>query len=808
MPAFTEHASAMAVADEDLRRKCPPLSVDAEGGEDAEDALTSLGQQRAIDAIRFGLQIESDGYNVFVLGPLGSHRHGLVERLAKARAREKGAPDDWCYINNFSDPERPRALRLPAGRGAELRTDMQALTEEIRVAIPAAFDSDDYANQLKGIEGETQEKVDDLWHSLDEQAASEEIAVLQTPTGYVLAPVKEGKVLDDKEFDKLPKKRREAIEASIKHLTEELQQRIESIPKIRKHHRERVRALDQEVAEHAVSVVLDELKSRYDELPAVLGYLEEVQRDIIDNAQEFRQSETPSLPFLTRNSGAIFARYEVNLVVSNDSGASAPIIYEPNPSYPNLIGKVEHRAEMGALLTDFRLVRSGALLQANGGYLVLDIHRVIGRPFVWDALKQSLFTREVRIESPAENLGFASTTMLKPEPIPLDIKVILIGERWLYYLLSVYDREFGNLFKVAADLEDDIERSTENVSAYAQLVARRGQQSKLLPLENAAVARVIEQRARQAEDSERLSMHMRSLDDLLIQADHWAGQRNADAIAEQDVVEAIRSRRRRQDRLQSRVVDAIKRGTLLIDTEGECVGQVNGLSVTDLGEYRFGHPVRITATTRIGKGDVIDIEREVKLGGAIHSKGVMILSAALSARYAPEVPLSLEGSIVFEQSYGGVEGDSASVAELCALLSSIARLPIKQNIAVTGSVNQLGRIQAVGGVNEKIEGFYLLCRERGLDGSHAVIIPQSNVKHLMLSEELVNAVADGKFQVYAAGHIDEAVELLTGQVAGDRDKDGRFPDGTVNRLVEDQLIRYAQKLKDFSAGDKGDKETK
>jgi lon-related putative ATP-dependent protease len=495
----------------------------------------------------------------------------------------------------------------------------------------------------------------------------------------------------------------------------------------------------------------------------------------------------------------------VNLIVSNESDAAAPIIYEANPSYPNLVGKVEHRAEMGALLTDFRLVRSGALLQANGGYLVLDVHRVLGRPFVWEALKQALLTKQVRIESPAETLGFASTTTLKPEPIPLDLKVLLIGERWLYYLLCVYDKEFGSLFKVAADFDDDVERSTNNVEAYARLIAERVRESELLPLSAAAIARVIEQRARYADDNERLSMHMRSLDDLLVQADYWARRRGADQVAIEDVIEAIQQRDNRQDRIQKKIIDAIKRETLLIDTTGECVGQVNGLSVTDLGEYRFGHPVRITATTRVGKGDVVDIEREVKLGGAIHSKGMMILSAALAARYAPDVPLSLHGSVVFEQSYGGVEGDSASVGELCALLSSISGVPIRQNIAVTGSVNQLGRVQAVGGINEKIEGFFAVCIERGLDGSHAAIIPRDNIKHLMLSEAVVEAVQNNLFSVYAVQTIDEAVAALTGMTAGERDKDGEFPVDTLNRLVEDKLIQFASRRKQFSEGVGDDK---
>jgi lon-related putative ATP-dependent protease len=567
---------------------------------------------------------------------------------------------------------------------------------------------------------------------------------------------------------------------------------------LRKRYHERIRKLDQEVTAHVVSVLLDEIKNRYQDLPDVLSYLDAVQQNIIENAGQFRETETPALVFPGHDSSRLFESYQVNLLVSNVTQTSAPIVYEPNPSYPNLVGKVEHRAEMGALLTDFRMVRGGALLQANGGYLILDVHRVLGRPFVWEALKQALFARKVRIESPAETLGFVSTTSLQPEPIPLDVKIILIGERWLYYLLSIYDKEFNGLFKVAADFDDDLQRSTDNEQALAKLVTHRIRAHRLLPISTAAVERVIEERARRADDSERLSTHIRSLDDLLVQADYWARQREASRIAVEDIVEALQRREYRFSRVQERVVDAIERNTLLIDTSGECVGQVNGLAVLDLSGHRFGHPVRITATTRIGTGDVVDIEREVELGGAIHSKGVMILSAALSARYAPDTPLSLQGSVVFEQSYGGVEGDSASVAEMCALLSSISGVPIRQTIACTGSVNQLGRVQAVGGVNEKIEGFFEICEKRGLDGSHGVVIPQDNVKHLMLKEVIVEAVKDKRFTVYAIEHVDDAITILTGEEAGQRDASGEFPSGTVNRKVEDRLVEYARKRRQFS----------
>jgi lon-related putative ATP-dependent protease len=651
---------------------------------------------------------------------------------------------------------------------------------------------------LRAIEEDTKSQVEEQWQSLNERAAEEDIGVLQTPTGYVLAPIIDGKVIGDKEFKKLAEEKRKEIEAAIERLSEELQARVEMMPKLRKAHRERVKALNEEVTEHAVSVQLADLKEKYKSMPEVAAYLDDVQENIIRNAEDFQQTEPQALPFLSRDSEQLYSQYEVNLVVDNAGADKAPVVYESNPSYPNIIGCIEHRAEMGTLVTDFRLVRGGALLQANGGYLILDTRRVLSRPFVWEALKQALFAKKVRIESPGESLGFVSTTALKPEPIPIDARIILIGERWLYYLLCHYDIEFGSLFKVAADLDDDLERSDDNVEQYARLVVQQAKELELLPLDTAAIQRVIEERARRAEDSERLSMHMSSLDDLIEQADYWARQRGGSEVEAEDVEKAMSERRRRSSRLQSRIIDAIKRDTLLIDTSGECIGQVNGLSVTDLGEYRYGHPVRITATTRVGTGDVVDIEREVELGGAIHSKGMMILSSALSARYAPDLPLSLRGSVVFEQSYGGVEGDSASVAELSALLSSLSRLPIRQNIAVTGSVNQLGRVQAVGGVNEKIEGFFDVCRERGLDGSHGVIIPQDNVKHLMLREDVVDAVRRDEFSVFAVRHIDEAITLLTGERAGDRGEDGNFPEGSVNALVESQLIEYATARKSFA----------
>ncbi len=803
----TDTSLKFKVTVEDLRRPCEPSGIEFESSDQLPPGTRHLGQQRAIDAIRLGMQIESDGHNVFVLGPPGSHRHGLAEELAKEHAARKKAPDDWCYITNFSNPEKPHTLSFPTGKGEDFRRDMRDLIEELRISIPAAFEGDEYRNQLKAVEAATQKKVEEQWKELEDHASSKGIGVLHTPTGYVLAPLKGDEVIDEEEFSKLPEAEREKLQEAIQVLSEELQTHIEHLPQLHKNHRKRVKALNREVTEHAVGVLLSNLRDQYRDLPGVVAYLDEVQGNIIENAEDFRSPDSPALPFLTRNTSGSFGQYEVNLIVSNDKDAAAPVIFEPNPNYTNIIGKVEYRAEMGALLTDFRMIRAGALLAANGGYLILDMHRVLSRPFVWEAMKQALFAKQVRIESPGETYGFVSTSTLQPDPIPLDVKIILVGERWLYYLLCVYDSEFNDLFKIAADLDDDLRRDNKNVEAYLLLIADRIRDRKLLPFSRDAMQKVMEQRARRAEDSERLSMHMRSLEDLLIQSDYWARQRGVEQVDAIDVSKAIKEIARRLGRTQARIAEAIQRDSLLIDTEGACVGQVNGLSVIDLGEFRFGFPVRITATTRIGTGKVVDIEREVELGGAIHSKGVMILSAALSSRYASEVPLSLHGNVVFEQSYGGVDGDSASVAELCALLSSLSGAPIRQNLAVTGSINQLGRVQVIGGVNEKIEGYFDICRERGLDGSHGVIIPRDNIKHLMLREDVVEAVAQEQFNVFAVNNIDEALSILTGVEAGRRDKNGEFPKDSVNHRVERQLVRYAELRRNFakkpSADDQG-----
>jgi lon-related putative ATP-dependent protease len=780
-----------------LRRTCDLSSLRFERSDQLQDPPPHLGQQRATDAIRFAIQMADDSFNAVVLGPDGSNRHGLAAELVRDAASTRPPPEDWCYVNNLEDQERPRALSFPAGEGAAFRDDLRHLIEDLRLAIPAAFEGDEYRGQLKAIDSAMESELEERQQALEERAARENIGIMQTPTGFVLAPLREGKVIDEDDFRKLPEEERGKIQEDIRHLTQELQAQIEQMPQLRKRHREEIKQLNRTVTSHAVSVLLHEVKDKYASLPEVTTFLDAIERDIIENAEHFRELQASPHPFPALDASRLYERYEVNLLVHHEADAGAPVVYEPNPAYQNLIGRIEHKAEMGALLTDYRLVRAGALLRANGGFLILDIERLLTRPFVWEALKQALFARQVRIESPGDTWGLVSTATLRPDPIPLRLRVILIGERRLYDLLCRYDSEFGELFKVAADLEDELPRSEDNDNAYARLVAARIRQAGLLPFDRQAVERVVEERARDAEDSERLSLYMRSLNDLLAQADHWARHRGASVVETRDLDQAIEEHERRLSRIQMRVLDEMRRETLLIDTSGSRIGQINGLSVAEFAGYRFGHPVRITATTRMGTGDLVDIEREVDLGGAIHSKGMLILSSALAARYAPSAPFSLQGSVVFEQSYGGVEGDSASVAELCALLSSLSRVPILQNLAVTGSVNQHGRVQVVGGINEKVEGFFDLCKARGLDGSHGVIIPRENVNHLMLKQEVVKAVGDGQFAVYSMSTIDDALTVLTGVPAGERDERGEFPPGSVNFKVERQLLQYAETRKEF-----------
>jgi lon-related putative ATP-dependent protease len=782
-----------------LYQPCDPEQFGFQTTAELEDLAEIIGQMRAMDAVRFGAGIRREGYNLFVLGPAGMGKRSMVRQVLEQRARDEQHPSDWCYINNFAQPHQPQALRLPPGKGAELQRHMAQLVEDLRAAIPALFESDEYRARTEAIQEAFNKRREQAFKEVGDEAEKQEIALLRTPDGFAFAPTRNHEVIPPDEYEKLPEEEKQRVEAVIAELQERLEKILRQMPQWRKERQEQVKQLNRETTLSAVVHQVNELREAYADLPEVLKYLDLVQQDMVENADDFRkQEESASFAGMTMVTHQTFHRYQVNALVTNGTSPGAPIVSEDNPTYTNLVGRVEHIAQLGALVTDFTLIKPGVLHRANGGYLLLDVRKVLVQPFAWEALKRALQSREIRIESLGQMYSLVSTVSLEPEPIPLDVKVVLFGDRLFYYLLQEYDPEFDEMFKVAADFEDRIERSADTHLLYARLISTLTRKEGLQPFDRGAVARVIEHSARLAGDAQRLSTHMRSVADLLLEADYWSREAGHGVVDAASVQQAIDTRIHRLDRLRARLYEEILRGTLMIATEGEMAGQVNGLSVIELGEFAFAQPTRITATTRLGEGELVNIEREVKLSGAIHSKGVLILSSFLAARYARNQPLALSASLVFEQSYGFVEGDSASLAELCALLSNLADAPIRQSMAVTGSVNQFGQVQAIGAVNEKIEGFFDICAARGLTGEQGVLIPAANVKHLMLRRDVVEAAEHGRFQIYAVENVDQAIALLTGVPAGDADASGNYPEGSVNRRVAARLAELSEIRKSFA----------
>jgi lon-related putative ATP-dependent protease len=780
---------------------------------DLEDLEEVLGQPRAMAALKFGTGMARDGYNIFALGPTGTGKRNVIRTYFQQRAAREPVPDDWCYVNNFEERHRPRTIRLPAGKGRVLRDDVDDLIEGFGTALSAAFESEEYQARRQTINEELQEQQSAAFQEVRDKAEKEGVAMLRTPAGLAFAPVKDGQVLSSEEVEALSAEERQRIESEVEELQSELQKIVQQIPSWQREAQDQFKELNREMAHFAVSGLIDELRDKYGGYAPVVEHLNAVQKDIIENARDFLQSgdEGSNLPAALRGAmqnleaaSPLARRYRVNLLVDHSQSEGAPVVYEDNPTYQNLVGRVEHRAQMGALLTDFNLIKPGALHRANGGYLILDARKVLGQPYAWEGLKRALGSGEIRIDSLGQMLSLVSTISLEPGPIPLDVRIALYGEPMLYYMLYQLDPDFANLFKVEADFSERMDRDGDNQQTYTRMIATLVRQEELQPFDRAAVARVIERSARLAGDAQKLSTQTRDIADLLREADYWAKEAGSDAVRAQHVEQAIDAQIYRADRIRERMQEAIQRDIVLIDTEGEKVGQVNGLSVIMLGNLSFGRPSRITARVRLGKGDVLDIEREVDLGGPLHSKGVLILAGFLGARYAGEQPLALSASLVFEQSYGGVDGDSASSAELYTLLSAIAEVPIQQAFAVTGSVNQHGHVQAIGGVNEKIEGFFDVCRARGLTGEQGVLIPASNVQHLMLRQDVVEAVEAGRFHIYPVETVDQGIEILTGLSAGEPDEAGKYPEGTINYRVEKRLAELAEKRQAFGSNGRED----
>lgn len=753
----------MKLAPEQLARRWPAEAFDFETTESLEPLDAALGQHRALEALELAVGVAQPGFNLFVLGAPETGRFEATLRRVRQLAAGLPAPDRWCYVNNFHDPVRPVALRLPGDTGARLRDDMRQLVEELRSAIPAVLESDEYRSRVEQIEAHFASLQEQAFGELVEEAQRQGIALLRTPAGFSFAPAREGEVMPHEEFEKLPPSEKERIAQAIRALQERLERILRQAVGWRREHRDEMKKLNREVTTFAVGHLVDDLVRKYVALPGVVAYLEAVAKDVVENADIFRATpESPQAQQMQADGLPPLRRYQVNLLVE-DEAAGAPVVSEENPTFQNLIGRVEHVARFGALMTDFGLIRPGAMHRANGGYLLLDARKLLMQPLAWEALKRTLLTREIRIESPAQQYGLISTVSLEPQPIPLDLKVVLFGDRMLHALLQAWDPEFVELFKVDADFEDDIVIDDASLPTYARLIGSLARDAKLPPLEADAVARMIEHAARDAGDRDRVTLHVHRLRDLIAEAAYHAGRERRDRIGRRDVQAALDARRERTGRVRRRLQERILEGTILIDTAGAQPGQINGLSVYLMGETAFAQPTRITATTRIGEGNLIDIQREASLSGSIHSKGVMILSAFLASRYAARQAFALNASLAFEQTYGPVDGDSASLAELCAILSSLAGIPIRQAWAVTGSVDQSGNVQAIGAVNEKIEGFFEICAARGLDGRQGVLIPASNVRHLMLRDEVVQAVREGRFAVHAVASVDEAIGLLTGR---------------------------------------------
>ncbi len=784
---------------EALCRYCPGLPFETTA--ELADVEGPLGQERAVEALEFGTGLRAPGYHIFALGPAGVGKRTLTERVLARRARADRAADDWCYLNNFADPQKPLALRLPAGRGSIFKRDMERLIEDLRASIPASFESEEYRTRLQVLEKQLAESRDKAMGAVQAHARERQLAVVRTPMGFAVASVRDGEVLEPEKFHQLSEDEQQRIQQDIAAIQEELQAAMRGMPQLEREHRERVKELNREVALFAAGHLIAELHQRYADLPQVIAHLDAVQADVIENVHDFLGSaEAEDAAGQIRkllSESPTLRRYGVNLMVDNGGAQGAPVVHEDVPTYPNMVGRIEYHAHFGTLVTDFTMIRPGALHRSNGGYLVLDARRLLSQPFAWEFLKGALETRQIRIDPLERRYGLSGTASLEPEPIPLDVKVVLVGERLIYHLLSAYDPEFLEHFKVAADFDDAMAREGNEIQ-YARLIATLARAARLRPFSRRAVARAIEWASRLSGDAEKLTAQVQATADLLHEADHCAAAAHRKIVEHDDVQSSIDGQRRRQARVQERLLEEIARGTLLIDTAGEKVAQVNGLSVVQLGQFAFGHPSRITARVRLGKGEVVDIEREVELGGPIHSKGVLILAGFLAARYTSDRPFSLSASLVFEQSYGGVEGDSASSAELYALVSALSGLPVRQSIAVTGSVNQLGQVQAIGGANEKIEGFFDVCRARGLTGDQGVVIPAANQKHLMLREDVVKACASGKFHVWAVEDFDHGIEILTGVAAGTREADGRFPDGSVNALVAARLEQLAETARAFA----------
>jgi lon-related putative ATP-dependent protease len=784
----------------DLRVECEPLECQTSG--DLAPLEGVIGQDRALRALNLGLGIGEKGFNVYVAGPSGTGKTTAVRSFLEAIAKSRPAPSDWCYVNNFRNPYEPLCIRLLKGRARTFQKDVDAFIEEVRRAVPKALQSDEFQSKRDMLIKNAEERRNSILSELGKEAERSGFSIQTTALGIMLVPIIDRKPIGEEELATLPDHIRKEIDGKRENVESKFEEAMKQIAALEKETRVALRKLTSDAVQYAIGFLMDTLVRSYEDIPEVVSYLKDVRTDILENFETFVGA--PEAPATQQQLLAPwmkdlpFRRYKVNVIVDNSELKGAPVIFEENPTYANLFGRIEKEAQFGSFTTDFTLIKGGSIHKANGGYLVVPVEELLGNILSYDGLKRALRNNRIIIEEAGERLGFISTKSLTPQPIPLNVKVILVGNPLVYQLLFAYDPEFREFFKVKADFDTTIERNKENLRRYASFVCTLCGKEGLKHLEASAIAKVVEYGSRLAEDQRKLSTRFAEVADLIREANYYATQDESKYTNAGHITKALEEKVYRSNLIQQKILEMMQRGLILIDTSGAKTGQVNGLSVISLGDFAFGRPSRVTASIGLGREGVVDIEREAKMGGPIHTKGVLILGGYLANKYSQDKPLSLSARLVFEQSYEGVEGDSASSTEVYAILSALASLPVKQNIAVTGSVNQRGEVQAIGGVNEKIEGFYELCKAKGLKGDESVMIPKSNAQDLMLKEEVVKAVAEGRFHIYTVSNIDEGIEVLTGIKAGGRGKDGRFESNTVNYKVDQRLRKMAEAMAKFA----------
>lgn len=798
---MTDLEQTQELSPEQLRRTCDPQQLGFRTTADLPYSDQIIGQERAVEAIQFGLDIESPGFNIFVMGPVGTGRRSILMRLVREQAARAPTPDDWVYVNHFADPRTPRAIRLPAGQGAQLRSDMERFNLSLVERLQRAFEQDQYAHAREKLEQDWRTAQQQALQNVEEACRRRGFALVQSPSGLYIAPLRDGKPLEMELFGQLPPEERSQMEQDLDQLEEMLET---ALRRLREHERQAAAAiekLDREVASFAIRPLMEELQSRYADQAEVQEYLKEVEQDIVENVNLLlgnkSENEDDGDPGSLLNV-PLPQRYRINLLVDHSRTEGAPVIVEESPTYDKLFGRIEYDVRYGNTTTDYTLIRPGALHRANGGYLILDAANLLNAPYVWDGLKRALFAGKIQMESP-DGQQLVRTVTPEPEPIPLQVKVILRGERYIYYTLYQRSDDFPKLFKVLADFSSEMPRTPETERSYAQFLRSLSQDEHLLPFTAEAVARIVEFGGRQTEDQERLSAQFGQIADLAREAAHIARRKGHAVVDREDVLAALQQRIKRMNLAAEWTRREILANRLLVRTEGRAIGQINGLVITTRAGYEYGMPNRITARAYVGRGNVLDIQREVHLNGPIYSKGVLTLNGYFGGKYGTAESLAMEASLSIEQMYDEIDGDSASSAELYALISAVAQVPLRQDLAVTGAVDQFGNILTIGGANEKIEGFYAVCKMRGLTGTQGVVIPASNVLTLMLNEEVIQAVQDGKFHIYPVSTVDEGLALFTGIPAGQPDEQGHYPPATVHGKVMARLAEFAHRKKEPDA---------